>query len=141
MAFHLNPLNQLLMHRRALSYMSDQFSGTGGLYLRHRRAVSGPFQKGLMYRSPDGDKNRCFFLPLPLQQCSSPCILLSIQLEIKNNIHEIKQSPQQLHIALDKINCSTFSGFKEGVTMLLATLNTCSLFEIAAGTAKTTLAK
>ena len=37
-----------------------------------------------------------------------------------------------------------FSGFKEvllRVTMLPATLNTCSLFELAAGTAKTTLAK
>ena len=29
---------------------------------------------------------------LQLQQCSSPCILLSIQLEIKNNVHEIKES-------------------------------------------------
>ena len=44
---------------------------------------------------------------LQLQQCSSPCILLSIQLEIKNNVHEIKQScfqiasAAQLHVALD----------------------------------------
>ena len=33
---------------------------------------------------------------LQLQQCSSPCILLSIQLEIKNNVHEIKQSSFQI---------------------------------------------
>ena len=40
---------------------------------------------------------------LQLQQCSFPCISLPIQLEIKNNVHEIKQSslPQQLHVALD----------------------------------------
>ena len=33
---------------------------------------------------------------LQLQQCSSPCILLLIQLEIKNNAHEIKQSSFQI---------------------------------------------
>ena len=34
--------------------------------------------------------------PQQLQQCSSPCILLSIQLEIKINVHEIKQSSFQI---------------------------------------------
>ena len=47
-----------------------------------------------------------------------------------------------LHFTM--MSCSTLAGFKEallGVTMLPATLKTLSLFELAAGTAITTLAR
>ena len=33
-------------------------SGTGGLYLSHRRELYGHFQNGLVSRSPDGDKKK-----------------------------------------------------------------------------------
>ena len=38
---------------------------------------------------------------LQLQQCSSPCILLWIQLEIKKSNNLLSKLPHQLHISLD----------------------------------------
>ena len=59
-----------------------------------------------------------------------------------NNL--LSKLSQQLHVVLDDnllLHLFRVQGGLLGVTMLPATLNTRSLFELAAGTAKTTLAK